>query len=94
MLDIYINQISKPVYSSSTYYLAAGQDFGAVLQLLTLPVGSRSGSTQCVVVDIMEDGKPELTEEFTLSLFIPDVAVAIPPGGDTTTVVIVDNEGS
>ena len=42
----------------------------------------------------MEDGKPELTEEFTLSLFIPDVAVAIPPGGDTTTVVIVDNEGS
>ena len=73
---------------------AAGQDFGAVLQLLTLPVGSRSGSTQCVVVDIMEDGKPELTEEFTLSLFIPDVAVAIPTGGDTTTVVIVDNEGS
>ena len=73
---------------------AAGQDFGTVLQLLTFPVGSKSGSTQCMWVDIMEDGNPELTEEFTLSLFIPDVAVAIPPGGDTTTVVIVDNEGS
>lgn len=45
-------------------------------------------------VDIMEDGNPELTEEFTLTLFIPDVAVTILPGGDTTTVVIVDNEGS
>ena len=55
---------------------------------------SPPGSTQCMVVDIMEDGKPELTEEFTLSLFIPDMAVAVPPGGDTTTVVIVDNEGS
>ena len=47
-----------------------------------------------MLVDIMEDGKPELTEEFTLTLFIPDVAVAVSPEGDTTTVVIVDNEGS
>lgn len=73
--------------------IAAGQDFGAVLRLLTLPVGSSSRSTQCMLVDIMEDGDPELTEEFTLTLFLPDVAVAIPPGGGTTTVVIVDNEG-
>ena len=90
MFCIYINQIT----SVQLIYLAAGQDFGAVLQLLTLPVGTRSGLTQCMWVDIMEDGNPELTEEFTLTLFIPDVAVTILPGGDTTTVVIVDNKGS
>lgn len=40
----------------------------------------------------MEDDNPELTEEFTLTLFLPDVAVSITPGGGTTTVVIVDND--
>ena len=72
--------------------IAAGQDFGAVLQLLTLPVGSSSQSIQCTFVEIMEDNNPEPTEEFTLTLFLPDVAVSIPPGGGTTTVVIVDND--
>jgi len=74
--------------------VAADEDFRPVLQLVTLPVGSSSGFTRCISVSIIDDTEPETNEEFTLTLFASDVAVAIAPDGATTTIVIQDNEGS
>ena len=48
-----------------------------VLQLLTLPVESSSGSTQSMSVYIIDDTEPETSKEFTLILFISDVACDI-----------------
>ena len=76
------------------YCVAANEDFRPVLRLLTLPVGSSSGSTRCIPVYIIDDTEPETSEEFTLTLFASDVAVVVATDGETTTVVIQDNEGS
>ena len=76
------------------YHVAANEDFRPVLRLLTLAVGSSSGSTRCIPVYIIDDNEPETSEEFTLTLFASDVAVAVATDGETTTVVIQDNEGS
>ena len=73
------------------YHVAANEDFRPVLQLLTLPVGSSSGSTRCMPVYIIDDTEPETSEEFTLTLFVSDVAVVI--AQESTIVVIQDNDG-
>ena len=57
-------------------------------------MGSSSGSIQCIPVYIIDDTEPEASEEFILTLFASDVAVAVAQEGETTTVVIQDNEGS
>ena len=76
------------------YHVVANEDFRSVLQLLTLPVGSSSGSTRCMPVYIIDDTEPETSEEITLTLLVSDVAVVVATDGETTTVVIQDNEGS
>ena len=76
------------------YCVAANEDFRPVLQLLTLPVGSSSGSIRCMPVYIIDDTEPETSEEIILTLFVADVAVVVATDGETTTVVIQDNEGS
>ena len=81
-------------HSKFLCFAAADEDFRSVLQLVTLPVGSSSGFTRCLSVTIIDDTEPETSEEFTLTLFASDVAVAIAPDGATTTIVIQDNEGS
>ena len=76
------------------YHVAADDDFRPVLQLLALPVGSISGSIRCIPVYIIDDTEPETSEEIVLTLFASDVAVVIATDGESTTVVIQDNEGS
>ena len=76
------------------YHVAADDDFRPVLQLLTLPVGSSSGSTRCIPVYIIDDTEPETSEEIILTLFASDVAIVVATDGESTTVVIQDNEGS
>ena len=76
------------------YHVVADDDFRPVLQLLTLPVGSSSGSTRCIPVYIIDDTEPETSEEIVLTLFASDVAVVVATDGESTTVVIQDNEGS
>ena len=45
-------------------------------------------------VYIIDDTEPETSEEITLTLFASDVAVVIARDGESTTVVIQDNDGS
>ena len=45
-------------------------------------------------VYIIDDTEPETSEEIILTLFVADVAVVVATDGETTTVVIQDNEGS
>ena len=56
-------------------------------------MGSSSGSTRCMPVYIIDDTEPETSEEIVLTLFASDVAVVVATDGESTTVVIQDNDG-
>ena len=44
-------------------------------------------------VYIIDDTEPETSEEIVLTLFASDIAVLVATDGESTTVVIQDNDG-
>ena len=69
-----------------------GDDFHLVRQEVTFYRGATTGSTQSTLLDIVDDSLVEGTENFVVSGNVTAPASFV-PGGDTTTVNILDNDG-
>ena len=69
-----------------------GEDFHLLDQEVTFDRGAISGSTQSASIDIIDDSLVEGTETFVVSGNVAAPASFV-PGGDTTTVSILDNDG-
>ena len=59
---------------------------------MTFDQGATTGSTQSASIDIIDDSLVEGTESFVVSGNVAAPASFV-PGGDTTTVSILDNDG-
>ena len=59
---------------------------------MTFYQGATTGSTKSTVVDIVDDSLVEGTESFVVTGNVTAPASFV-PGGDTTTVNILDNDG-
>ena len=59
---------------------------------MTFVQGATTGNTQNASIDIIDDSLVEGTESFVVSGNIT-APVSFVPGGDTTTVNILDNDG-
>ena len=59
---------------------------------MTFDQGATTGNTQSAVVNIIDDSLVEGTESFVVSGSVTK-PVSFVPGGDTTTVSIMDNDG-
>ena len=70
----------------------AGSDYGEVLQFVMFHIGGGVGVRQCIQIPITDDQNFENNEYFSLSLFIPDVAVVAVNGRDSAIITIVDDE--
>ena len=69
-----------------------GEDFHLLDQEVTFDRGATSGSTQSASIDIIDDSLVEGTESFVVSGNVTAPASFV-PGGDTTTIDILDNDG-
>ena len=59
---------------------------------MTFVQGATTGTTQNVSINIIDDSLVEGTESFVVSGNVTTPATFV-PGGDTTTVNILDNDG-
>ena len=59
---------------------------------MTFDRGGTTGNTQSTLIDIIDDSLVEGTESFVVSGNVTAPASFV-PGGDTTTVNILDNDG-
>ena len=59
---------------------------------MTFYRGATTGSTQSASIDIVDDSLVEGTESFVVTGNVTAPASFV-PGGDTTTVTILDNDG-
>ena len=69
-----------------------GEDFHLLHQEVTFDRGTTSGNTQSASIEIIDDSLVEGTESFVVSGNVTAPASFV-PGGDTTTVSILDNDG-
>ena len=69
-----------------------GEDFHLLYQEVTFDRGTTSGNTQSASIEIIDDSLVEGTESFVVSGNVTAPASFV-PGGDTTTVSILDNDG-
>ena len=72
--------------------LVGCDDFHLLDQEVTFHQGATTGSTQSASVNIIDDSLVEGTESFVISGNVTAPASFV-PGGDTTTVNIMDNDG-
>ena len=72
--------------------LVEGEDFHLLEQEVTFDQGATTGSTQHASIEIIDDSLVEGTESFVVSGNVTAPASFV-PGGDATTVTILDNDG-
>ena len=69
-----------------------GDDFHLLGQEVTFDKGDTTGNTRSASIEIIDDFLLEGTESFVCSGNVTAPASFV-PGGDTTTVTILDNDG-
>ena len=83
-LTIYIVALSN--------HLVEGDDFHLLRHEVTFYQGATPGNIQSASINIIDDSLVEGTENFIVSGNVTAPASFV-PGGDTTTVNILDNDG-
>ena len=74
------------------FHHLVGDDFHLLTQEVTFDQGTSTGSTQNASIEIIDDSLVEGTESFVVSGNVTAPASFV-PGGDITTVSILDNDG-
>ena len=69
-----------------------GEDFHLLDQEVTFDQGATTGNTRSALINIVDDSLVEGTERFVVSGNVTAPASFV-PGGDITTVSILDNDG-
>ena len=69
-----------------------GDDFHLLRQEVTFDRGDTTGNTRSASIEIIDDFLLEGTESFVVSCNVTAPASFV-PGGDTTTVIILDSDG-
>ena len=72
--------------------LVEGEDFHLLEQEVTFDHGATTGNIRSALINIVDDSLVEGTESFVVSGSVTAPASFV-PGGDTTTVNILDNDG-
>ena len=91
LLTVDVVQLTTYIVALS-HYLLDGNDFHLLRQEVTFDRGATTGNTQNVSIDIIDDSLVEGTESFVVSGNVTAPASFV-PGGNTTTVNILDNDG-
>ena len=81
------------MYTLST--AGAGSDYLTFSTTLTFPAGSGAGSSQCTLVQILDDDLVEDDENFmiTATLVTPNPDITVGQGSGTVTITDIDSEG-
>ena len=92
-----IDSVQHSIYSVTLtiflfHHFVEGGDFHLLRQEVAFDKGDTTGNTQSASIEIIDDSLLEGTESFIVTGNVTAPASFV-PGGDTTTVTILDNDG-
>ena len=72
---------------------AAGEDFVALWEIVSVNINAEEGDVFCVYVDIIDDDEEEQYEEFKIEIEVFDINAFVPFDSRMALVHIEDNDG-